>query len=108
MPKTPFIRIAISSVFPEWSSTRMSRWLGVNSRTIQRWMTTDDPVISDQEVPQELRDRMRVQAEKIQEADLGGQIEHFIEMQRNNGIDDEVIAAWLAFKYKKHFGREIE
>lgn len=108
MAKTPFIRVAVSAVFPEWSSTRMAKWLGVNPRTIQRWMTTDDPQISDEEVPADLRAKMRQQAQVIQEIDLGGQIDHFIEMHRKNGVEDEVLAAWIAFKYKQNFGRDIE
>lgn len=107
MANPKLLNAQISSVFPEWSSTRMARWLGVNARTLQRWMKSGDQ-IDEAELPADLRAKVNAQAARIRDIDLPGQIDAFIDRQRENGIDDEVLAAWLAHRYKGLIGREID
>ncbi|WP_116654003.1 hypothetical protein [Pelagibacterium sediminicola] len=108
MPRADFVTAAISTIFPEWSSTRIARWLQVNPRTLQRWMKTGSGQLDESEVPADLQAKIRDQAARVADIDLAGQLDHFIARQRENGIDDEVLAAWLADRYKDLVGREID
>ena len=108
MPRADFITASISTIFPEWSSTRIARWLGVNPRTLQRWMKTKDGQLDESQIPDALQVKIRDQAARVADIDLAGQLDHFIERQLENGIDPEVLAAWLAHAYKDLVDREID
>ena len=108
MPRADILTLAIKQAMPEWSSTRMSRWLGVSSRTLQRWLATGSGQIDEAEIPADLRDKITQQAHLIEEIDLAGQLDHFIKQQLDNGVDREVLAAWMAHRYKVLVQREID
>lgn len=108
MPRSDFLHAKIAAVFPEWSSIRISRWLGINSRTLQRWISLGKGKVPDDEVPPTLASKIEQQAMRVQDINLAGQVAEFVRRQQENGIDDEVIAAWLADAYKQLIGREID
>lgn len=108
MPRSDFLHAKIAAVFPEWSSSRISRWLGINSRTLQRWISMGEGKVPDEEVPSTLAAKIEQQAARVQDIDLKDQVADFVRRQQENGIDDEVLAAWLADAYKHLIGREID
>lgn len=103
------INDALTSIFPEWSSTRISRWLGVNPRTVQRWLGAGRGELVDEIIPQDVADKILTTAARIEDIELGGQLDQWIEMQLNgNKVHPEVLSAWLAHRYKKLSGRDID
>lgn len=98
----------IMTVFPSWSSQRMSRWLGVSSRTLQRWLAAGKGQVPTLEVPEDLQHKISSQAQIIEDTGFVDALDHFIAQWRGNKIDDEVLAAWLADRYAKLIGREID
>lgn len=100
------LHFKLGGVFPEWSSNRMAKWLGINPRTLQR-MLSRRPEIR-QKVPDGLMQRIGDQRNAVSEFELGDQIDDLIKRAQRNGIDDEVIGAWLAHRYKKLMGRDVD
>lgn len=100
------LHFALGGVFPEWSSNRMAKWLGINPRTLQR-MLSRRPEIR-QKVPDGLMQRIGEQRDAVHEFELGEQIDDLIKRAQRNRIDDEVIGAWLAHRYKKLMGRDVD
>lgn len=108
MPRADLLRAAIATVFPSWSSQRMSRWLGVNPRTLQRWLAAGQGEIDESDIPPELADRITAMAHTISDTDFEKHLDHFLTQWKANGIDDEVMGAWLADRYARLIGREID
>lgn len=102
----------IMTVFPSWSSQRMSRWLGVSSRTLQRWLAAGKGQVPTLEVPEDLQHKISAQAMVIEETKFPQRLDEFIakwtEGPPETSIDKEVLAAWLADRYAKLIGREID
>jgi IS30 family transposase len=99
----------LSIIFPSWSSTRISRWLGVNVRTIQRWLKSGRGEFVDEQIPSDVAGKIYSLARQIEDQDLGAELDRWIKMQvEDNRIPKEVLAAWLADRYLKLIGREID
>lgn len=103
------ISIGLGKIFPEWSSTRISRWLGVNPRTVQRWLKAGRGDFLDETIPADVSAKILATASHIQDIDLAGQLEGWIEMQLGkNTVDREILAAHIAYRYKRLTGRDID
>lgn len=103
------ISMGLAKIFPEWSSTRISRWLGVNPRTVQRWLKSGRGEFLDETIPADVTAKILAEANHIQDIDLGGQLDRWIEMQLGkNTVDKEILAAYIAHRYKKLVGRDID
>lgn len=103
------LHTALLKVFPEWSSTRISRWLGVNPRTVQRWLSAGRGEFVDDAVPDDVSAKILSAASRIEDIELGEQLDRWISMQlKDNRVHPEVLAAWLAHRYKKLAGRDID
>lgn len=107
------IGTALSKIFPAWSSTRISRWLGVNPRTVQRWLSAGHGEFLDEKIPPDVAGKILETATHIENIDLGGQLDRWIYMQldekpNGNHVDKEILGAYLADRYKKMMGRDID
>jgi IS30 family transposase len=103
------VHTALLSIFPEWSSTRISRWLGVNPRTVQRWLKSGRGEFADETIPDDVVAKIRAMATKMENIDLGGQLDHWLETQiRRNEVPNEVLGAWLAHRYRQLMGKDID
>lgn len=98
--------LSLAGIFPEWSSNRISKWLKINPRTLQRMLSKRDDI--HKPIPDGLRARIKNQQEFVQEFGLGAEIDDLITDAKAAGIDDEVIGAWLAHRYKRLMGRDID
>lgn len=105
------INDALTKIFPEWSSTRISRWLGVNPRTVQRWLRAGRGEFADETIPEDVAAKIRTTAAHIENIDLGDQLDKWMTMQlseKGNNIHPEILAAYIAHRYKKLTGRDID
>lgn len=102
------LHLSFAGIFPEWSSNRISRWLGINPRTLQRMLSKKPEIQARNQMPGALRARIGDQQEAVTEFELGKRIDDLIARATAAGIDDEVLAAWLAHRYKRLMGREID
>jgi len=103
----------LAQIFPEWSSTRISRWLGVNPRTVQRWLKVGRGEFVDETIPDDVASKIRTTAAHIENIDLGDQLDRWMTMQlsakpKGNGVDKEILAAYMAHRYKRLTGRDID
>ncbi len=106
------IRAKLMTVFPSWSATRISRWLDINPRTMQRWLSVGKGTVPDEELPEDLQHKISAQAMVIEETNFPQRLDEFIakwtEGPPETTIDKEVMAAWLADRYARLIGREID
>lgn len=102
------VHMLLAQVFPSWSTTRISRWLGVNARTMQRWLSLGRGTVPEEELPPELLHRIQAMAKTMEDTGFPDALDHFIAQWQGNGIDNEVMAAWMADRYAKLIGREID
>lgn len=98
----------LALVFPEWSSNRIARWLGINPRTLQRMLSKDPDVAERNKIPDDLAGKIAHQQSALNQYNLGEELDITIRNAKRFNIDDEVIGAWLAHRYKKLLGRDID
>lgn len=109
MTKGDVVHTDLLTVFPEWSSTRISRWLGVNPRTVQRWLRAGRGEFVDEQIPDDVAHKIRTTAQHIADIDLGEQLDHWMQTQlRGNKVDKEILGAWMAHRYKVLMGKDID
>lgn len=106
------IRDKLMTVFPSWSATRISRWLDINPRTMQRWLSVGKGTVPEEELPADLQHKISAQAQVIEDMEFVKSLDTFIEKwtvgPKETTVDPEVMAAWLADRYAKLINREID
>lgn len=106
------IRAKLMTVFPSWSATRISRWLDINPRTMQRWLSVGKGTVPDEELPADLQHKISAQAQVIEDMGFVKSLDDFIEKwtvgPKETTVDREVMAAWLADRYARLINREID
>ena len=103
------LHTALLKIFPEWSSTRISRWLGVNPRTVQRWLRSGRGEFEDESIPDDVANKILSTASQLEDQDLGGELDRWISMQlRDNRVHPEILGAWMAHRYKLLMGKDID
>jgi hypothetical protein len=97
--------LTLAAVFPEWSSKKIARWLDLNPRSLQRMLGKgpDSPPI-----PDRVKKQAGEMADRVRDARLAEHLDDFIASMRSQGIDDDVIAAWLSSRHKRLVDRDIE
>jgi hypothetical protein len=108
MPVDYPLNVMLSQIFGAWSAVRVSRFLEVNPRTIQRWLKDGGPTLGSIDMPEELRQKIAAQHALVAEHKPMETIEDFVEEMRDAGIHDEVLASHLAVLYRRLTGRDIE
>lgn len=112
MPRAHILHLRLITLFGEWSSGRISRWTGINPRTLQRWMTLGDGHIPDDEWPEDLAAKISAQSVLVDGVEMHERIQGLIkdltDRPDGNNIDPEIVASRLAIEYRKLMGREIE
>lgn len=110
MPHRPDILfLKISTLFGGWKAGRISRWTGINQRTLQRWQGLGvEGRIPDDEWPEQVASEITAQLQIVEDIDMIKRMADQIKAFQNAGVHDEVIAAWLAHHYKQLVDREIE
>ncbi len=98
----------LAVVFPEWNSARIARWLGINPRTLQRMLSKNPQIAAENPVPEWMSDKIAGQDSALNMYKLGEELDDVIKEAKGWNLDDEVIAAWLAHRYKKLLGKDIE
>jgi len=110
MPHKPdLLFLMISTLFGGWKAGRISRWTGINQRTLQRWQGLGvEGRIPDDEWPQEVANNIQQQLRIVEDIQMRERMDEQIKTFQAAGVDDEVIAAWMAHYYKQLVGRDIE
>jgi len=110
MPHRPDILfLKISTLFGGWKAGRISRWTGINQRTLQRWQGLGvEGRIPDHEWPEQIASAITAQLQIVEDIEMVRRMDDQIKAFQKAGVDDEVIAAWLAHHYKKLVARDIE
>lgn len=108
MPHRLLIQAALNMLFPGAGVGRISRWLGVNTRTIQRWQEKGEGQILDEDMPEGLRQKIVETAGMLTTHAVPDQLDKQLKYFLDQGIPEEVLAAQVADAYRRRFGREIE
>lgn len=109
MPVDYPLNVQLAQLFGSWTATRVGRFLGINPRTIQRWLQDADGQLGSEDMPADLREKIAAQLKLVLEHQPLETIEEFVEEMRDDkGIDPEILAAHLAVVYRRLTGREIE
>jgi hypothetical protein len=109
MPVDYPLNTMLAQTFGAWSATRVGRFLGVNPRTVQRWLKDGDGHLGSADLPADLRDKITAQHKLVLKHRPLETIEEFVEEMRDEKhIDAEILAAHLAVVYRHLTGREIE
>jgi hypothetical protein len=92
----------VSRILPHASAARLSRKTGVRLRGVHYWLTGEnDP-------PAEITDWIDGQNQAVERFPLAARLDVLIEEAKKAGIDDEVIASWLALAHESLVKRPPE
>lgn len=105
---TSLLHLKLAAVFPDWSSNRIAKWLGINPRSLQRMLAREPDGSRQAEIPPGLVQRVEAQGQIVQDVGVGPLLDTYIDDMLRNGVDEEVLAAWLASRYRKLMDREID
>jgi hypothetical protein len=98
----------LSMIFPEWSSNRIARWLGMNPRTLQRMMSKNHEIAERRDIPEGQQDAISKAISAVSIFKPGEKLDALIAEAKDAGLDDEIIGAWLAHRYKLLLDRDID
>ena len=109
MPVDYPLHVQLAQTFGTWTATRVGRFLGINPRTLQRWLKDAEGKLGSDDLPADLREKIAQQHALVLEHRPLETIEEYVEECRDkHGIDPEILAAHLAVVYRHLTGREIE
>jgi len=109
MPVDYQLHTLLAQTFGTWTATRVGRFLGINPRTIQRWLQDAEGKLGRDDLPADLREKITEQHALVIKHRPLETIEEYVEECRDvHHIDPEILAAHLAVVYRHLTGREIE
>lgn len=100
----PTLRHWQSVLFPEPSTARFARFIGIRQKSCQRFL--DGERIFDA-TPDQIDD-FETQAEALKETDFVAKLDALLLEAGQGGVHPEIVAAWLAHAHKQKVGRPIE
>jgi hypothetical protein len=100
----PTLRHHLERLFPEPSSARYARFLGIRQKSLHRFL--DGERVFDA-TPDQIDD-FDIQAASMKETDFVAKLDAVLMEAGRGGVHPEIIAAWLAYAYKKETGRAVE
>ena len=109
MPQDLQMNALLTKIFGAWSSTRVGRFLQVNPRTVQRWLSEGGGVLGPDSIPSDLRAKVIDQYQRVVAEQPLEHIDSYVrECIDEKGIDKEVLATHLAIVYRRVTGTELE
>ncbi len=107
------LRSVAEMLLPDSATARMSRIFDVNQRSVQKWLSGQNPA------PTHVIDWMNSQGaiigqienagiEGADEPTLEDEIDEVVGRYRRAGVHEEVVGAHLALAYKRLLHREVE
>lgn len=95
-------RLAVGTAFPDRSSAKISRAVGVNQRTVQKWLADEATP------PPGVVEEISVLSSMMQEHDVMNRLREIASAWKEDEGNPEALASALAKVYFEVTGREIE
>jgi len=108
MPLDMPLHVDLALLFMRWDAKKIARFLEVNPRTVQRWLSDAGGEVGSIDMPENLRQKVRDQAALFRKLNFGNWLEDNVMEAKAEGLHEEVIASCLATIYMRVTGREIE